>query len=94
MATELENHLETVPNAVIHLPKMDLIFIDGGKSYDVAWSDWVGSCKLMNSDTIVFVHNADFSGVNRMLHNVPGDRYSIELFNAPYEGKVAKILKK
>ena len=34
------NTLETLPIAAASLPKMDLIFIDGGKSFREATSDW------------------------------------------------------
>jgi hypothetical protein len=36
------NTMDTVPEAATSLPLMDLIFIDGGKSYKVAVSDWEG----------------------------------------------------
>lgn len=55
--------VDTLPQAVKILPKMDLIFIDGGKSYTEAKSDWKYSKTLMHDGTVVFVHNYDFSGV-------------------------------
>ncbi len=86
--------MNTVPEAAKKLPKMDLIFIDGGKSYNEAWSDWSASSKLMHKDTGVFVHNVGFSGVGKMVDNIPRDTYIVDTFYAPSEGRVAIIKKK
>ena len=86
--------LDTVPKAVDTLPMMDLVFIDGGKSYEEACSDWNGASKLMHQDTSVFVHNVGFTGVNKMLQEISRDRYVVEFFSAHYEGRVAKIMRK
>ncbi len=85
------NTLDTVPDASTLLPKMDMIFIDGGKSYREARSDWLGSARLMHRDTAIFVHNADFSGVNRMIDDIPRDRYIVDVFHSASEGRVAQI---
>jgi len=88
------NTEETLPEAVESLPEMDLIFIDGGKSFSEATSDWENSKLLMHEGTAVFVHNADFSGVRRMIENIPRERYEVTIFHAPSEGSVAQIMKK
>lgn len=88
------NTMDTIPEAVKILPKMDIIFIDGGKSYSEAWSDWTGSSRLMHLGTGVFVHNVSFSGVGRMVRNIPRDKYDVEVWNAPSEGRVAQIKKR
>lgn len=85
------NTLETLPIAVASLPRMDLIFIDGGKSLREAMSDWQNCELLLHDRTGVFVHNADFAGVRRMLDQVSRDRYQVEIFRAPSEGRVALI---
>jgi len=88
------NTLETIPEAAETLPEMDLIFIDGGKSYREAWNDWQASSNLMHRDTAVYVHNAGFSGVSRMLQDIPRDKHNVEIFSARFEGKVALIKRK
>lgn len=88
------NTLETLPEAVKALPEMDLIFIDGGKSFAVAESDWRNSTSLMHDGTGVFVHNAGFWGVRRMVENISREDYQVQIFRAPYEGSVALIKKK
>ncbi len=88
------NTMDTLPEAVKTLPKMDLVFIDGGKSYREAWSDWENSLLLMHGRTGVFVHNVDFRGVGRMIDEIPRNRYEVEIFYATSEGSVAIIKKK
>jgi predicted O-methyltransferase YrrM len=88
------NTLETLPEVVSALPRMDVIFIDGGKSYREAKSDWESSSLLMHEGTGVFVHNVDFWGVGKMIDEIPRERYEVEIFNAPSEGSVALIRKK
>jgi hypothetical protein len=73
---------------------MDLIFIDGGKSYAEVVSDWENSSLLMYDVTGVFVHNVDFSGVRRMVEGVSRDDYRVDIFYAQSEGSVALIRKK
>jgi predicted O-methyltransferase YrrM len=88
------NTLETLPSSVASLPKMDLIFIDGGKSFAEAASDWQNAELLLHDGTGVFVHNADFTGVRRMLDQVSRETYRVEIFQAPSEGSVALITKR
>ena len=88
------NTLETLPDSVTSLPKMDLIFIDGGKSFAEATSDWQNAERLLHDGTAVFVHNTDFPGVHRMLGQVSREAYRVEVFNVPSEGGVALITRK
>jgi predicted O-methyltransferase YrrM len=88
------NTMATIPEAAKTLQAMDIIFIDGGKSFKEAWSDWEGSSKLMHEGTGVFVHNVDFSGVGKMVDSIPDDRYEVEISYPRFEGKVALIRKK
>ena len=88
------NTLDTVPEAAKTLPLMDVVFIDGGKSFNVAFSDWESSRLLMHDETGVFVHNAGFSCVRRMVEAVPRDLYVVDVFNPMFEGRVALIKKK
>jgi len=85
--------VDTLPKAVKILPKMDLIFIDGGKSYAEAQSDWENSETLTHNGTAVFVHNYGFPGVRRMVDNIPRDRYEVRIIHTSSEGEVALIKK-
>jgi len=86
--------MRTLPKAVRILPKMDLIFIDGGKSFAEAESDWENSNMLMHQETAVFVHNYEFSGVHRMVDNIPRDKYQVRIIHTSSEGKIALIKKR
>ena len=86
--------MHTIAEATKTLPKMDMIFIDGGKSYREAKSDWENSSPLMHDRTGVFIHNVDFSGVRRMLCEVTREIYTVEEFYIPAEGLVGRVMKK
>lgn len=88
------NTVDTLPNAVENLPKMDLIFIDGGKAYLEAKSDWTHSKTLMHSETAVFVHNYGFSGVRQMVDDISRDKYLIILIHPSSDYTTAMIMKK
>lgn len=45
--------LVTLPKEVPSLPKMDLIFIDGGHSFETISNDWKYSSQLMNEKTVI-----------------------------------------
>jgi predicted O-methyltransferase YrrM len=86
--------LDTLAKAIQTLPKMDLIFIDGGKSLREAESDWINSKTLMHDATAVFVHNCEFSGVQRMINDIPKDIYHVTIIHPPAEGETALIQKR
>jgi len=86
--------MNTLPEAAKTLPMMDLIFIDGGKSFREAVSDWENSSLLMHDGTGVFVHNVGFMGVGKMVDGISRDEYQVETFYAPAEGSVALIRKR
>ncbi len=44
---------ETLPKVVPSLPKMDLVFIDGGHSIETITNDWYYSQKVMDNNTVV-----------------------------------------
>lgn len=47
------NTKKILSKVVLDLPKMDLIYIDGGKSYETVKSDWENCKKLMHDETVV-----------------------------------------
>lgn len=85
--------VDTLPKAVKTLPKMDLIFIDGGKSYTEAKSDWENSKTLMHEDTAVFIHNYYFSGVKKMVDSISRDKYQVEIIHPPNDSDTALVKK-
>jgi len=86
--------MNTLPQAVKTLPHMDVIFIDGGKSYREATSDWDNAKTLMHEGTAVFVHNYDFPGVRRMVDTISRDVYQVKIIRARFDSDTALITKR
>lgn len=86
---------KTLPEIVGHLPKMDLILIDGGHSYEVCKSDWENCKRLMHPKTACFFHDYDYSpfpGVKRVVDEI-GDGFSVEIIN-PSVGPLFALVRK
>lgn len=47
------NTIEVLPDLIVKLPKMDLLFIDGGHSLETIASDWNLSKNLMHSKSVL-----------------------------------------
>lgn len=82
---------ETLPRKIGDLPKMDLIFIDGGHAYQVTKSDWENSKILMQDHTAVFFHNYDFSGPRKVVDSIPREKFSVEIFDPPSDCKTGLV---
>jgi len=82
---------ETLPKSIGGLPKMDLIFIDGGHSYPTVRSDWENSKHLMNHQTAVFFHNYDFPEPRKVVENIPREEFSVQLLNSPSDYEMALV---
>jgi predicted O-methyltransferase YrrM len=86
--------VETLPMEVKTLPKMDLIFIDGGHSYATVRSDWENSRSLMHDETAVFFHNYDFSGPKRVVDNISREEYQVKIIHPSSDYDTALVKKK
>ena len=51
-------------------------------------------CVFYHGDPVYQYCHADFPGVRRMLDEVSRERYRVEVFRAPSEGRVARITRK
>lgn len=85
--------VNTLPKHIGELPLMDLIFIDGGKSYNTVKSDWEHSSLLMHDKTGVFFHNYSFSGVNQVVNNISEDKYKVKIIKPSDDYETALIQK-
>ncbi len=85
--------VETLPKIVKNLPKMDLIFIDGGHSYPTVKSDWENSKNLIHDETGVFFHNYDFSGPKRVVDNISREEYQVKIIHPPSDCRTAMVKK-
>lgn len=84
---------ETIPTHVASLPTMDLIFIDGGHSYETVSSDWWAVQPLIGEETVIFFDDYPNWGVGPVIDGLPRHLWTVELlptadrFRTP-EGKV------
>jgi len=86
--------VETLPKAVKTLPKMDMIFIDGGHSYATVKSDWENSKFLMHNETAAFFHNYDFSGPKKVVNNISRQEYQVKIIHPTSDYDTALVKKK
>lgn len=86
--------VKTLPEVVKTLPKMCLIFIDGGHSYTTAKNDWENSKPLMHNETVVFFHNYDFTGVKMVVDNISREEYEVKMIHPPSDCDTAFVKKR
>ena len=75
------NTLNTLPEAVKNLPKMDFVFIDGGHSMETVQNDWAYSKQLMHDKTVVIFDdywNRGNSGCNKIVDSIDRKEFVVE----------------
>ena len=73
---------KSLPQNINKLPKMDLIFIDGGHSIQTIQNDWLFSQKLMHQDSIVVFDdywNRDKAGCKTVIRDIDRSKYRVEI---------------
>ena len=83
--------VKTLPKTVKNLPKIDLIFIDGGHSYVTVKSDWENSRTLMHEKTAIFFHNYDFTGPKKVVDNISRQKYHVKIIHPPLDYDTAIV---
>lgn len=76
------NTQQTLPQLVPTLPKMDLIFIDGGHSLETIACDWRYSQPLMHDQTVVLFDdywNRDDLGCKSIIKDLDRHKYQVEI---------------
>ena len=71
---------KTLPAAVRDLPKMDLVFIDGGHSYETVLSDWASVEPVIGPSTSVFFDDYPSFGVGRAVDEIDRNKWDITVF--------------
>ncbi len=81
----------TLPMAIDKLPKMDLIYIDGGHSLETIENDWNYAQKVIDKSTIVIFDdywNRDDAGCKKIIENMDKNKFNIEIL--PIQDKFKK----
>lgn len=71
---------ETLREAARTLPVMDLVFIDGGHSYETVASDWKGVEPLVGNHTSVFFDDYPSFGVGRAVDEIDRELWEVTIF--------------
>ena len=74
---------ETMPPLVGRLPKMDLIYIDGGHKVETIENDWKYSKEFMDENTVVifddYYHKYDSVGCKKVVEKIDKEKYNVEI---------------
>lgn len=74
---------ETLPKVINNLPKMDLVFIDGGHSIPTIKNDWEQVKKIMDDKTIVifddYYHKRDDVGCKKIIEGIDANSYKVSI---------------
>lgn len=82
---------ETLPNVINDLPKMDLVFIDGGHSIETIENDWRYTQQVMDSHTIVIFDdywNREDAGCKKVVDAIDKTKYEVTIL--PIQDKFKK----
>jgi predicted O-methyltransferase YrrM len=74
----------TLPETASQLPPMDLIFIDGGHSYETVSNDWEHCRRLMHGSTVVLLDDywdEPDAGTDRVVREIDESRYDVKVLD-------------
>lgn len=83
---------DVFPKVISELPKMDLVFIDGGHSIETIENDWKYTQEVINEGTVVIFDdywNRDDAGCKKIVENI--DRTKFELKVLPIQDKFNQV---
>lgn len=72
---------KTLADSVQQIGRADLIFIDGGHSYETVRSDWENAVKLCHPGTIVFFDDYSNWGVGRLVDEIDRSKWNVEIIS-------------
>lgn len=73
------NTCETLRSKKAQLPKMDLVFIDGGHSEETVASDWANVQDILHSKSVVFFDDYPNWGVGPVVDAIDRLRWDVEI---------------
>jgi predicted O-methyltransferase YrrM len=74
--------IQSLPENIAKLPKMDFIFIDGGHSLKTITNDWYCVQQLMHNETVVIFDdywNRNDAGAKPIIEGIDKDRFGVEI---------------
>jgi predicted O-methyltransferase YrrM len=69
----------TLPMSVPQLPRMDLIFIDGGHSVETVSSDWGNVAPLIHGKTVVYFDDYPNWGIKAVVDAIDRSQWDVEI---------------
>ena len=73
-----ENTIETLRIMKAQLPKMDLVFIDGGHSQETVASDWMNVQDLLHATSVVFDDYPNF-GIGLVVDAIDREHWDVRI---------------
>ncbi len=71
---------KTIPAMITHLPLMDLIFIDGGHSYETVHADWNNIQPIIHANTVVLFDDYPNFGVKPLIDHLDTSQWRVQVF--------------
>ena len=72
---------KTLADAAEKIGSADLIFIDGGHSYETVRSDWENTAKLCHPRTVVFFDDYPNWGVGKLVDEIDQRKWAVEVLS-------------
>jgi hypothetical protein len=73
------NTLESLPRLKLSLPKMDLVFIDGGHSFETVTSDWINVQHFLHEKSVVFFDDYPHWGVGPVVDSIDRNKWDVDI---------------
>ncbi len=73
------NTIETLRSKKAQLPKMDLVFIDGGHSQETVASDWMNVQDLLHARSVVFFDDYPNWGIGPVVDAIDREHWDVQI---------------
>ena len=73
------NTIESLPRMRAFLPKMDLVFIDGGHSYETVASDWKNVQGILHEKSVVFFDDYPHWGIGPVVDSIDKNKWDVDI---------------
>tara|TARA_Y100000766_G_C18870439_1_gene587985 strand:+ start:897 stop:1592 length:696 start_codon:yes stop_codon:yes gene_type:complete len=73
------NTIETLNTKKSQLPKMDLVFLDGGHSQETVASDWINVQDLLHEGSVVFFDDYPNWGIGPVVDTIDCEKWDVQI---------------